>query len=92
MALGWKVLIPASLVWVLIVAAFRELTNEGRTRFETLAYVGIPLAVIVLLASFFTENKVVEAERSADAEPGPGGYPIPVLADRTGAAMEVTHD
>src|SRR4051812_17205197 len=69
MALGWKVLIPASLVWIMIVAAFRELTNEGRTRFETLAYVGIPLAVVVLLASFVTENKSVEEERDESLEP-----------------------
>ncbi|HEU5034885.1 MAG TPA: NADH-quinone oxidoreductase subunit NuoH [Mycobacteriales bacterium] len=92
MALGWKVLIPASLVWIMIVAAFRELTNEGRTRFETLAYVGIPLAIIVVLASFFTENKSIEAERDAVLEPGPGDYPLPVLAPQGPTTLEVTGD
>jgi NADH-quinone oxidoreductase subunit H len=77
MALGWKVLIPSSLVWVMIVAAFRELTNEGRSRFETLAYVGIPLAIIVLAASFITENKA--SDREDEIEPAEGGYPMPVL-------------
>ena len=79
MKLGWKVLIPASLVWIMIVAAFRELTNEGRTRIETLAYVGIPLALVVLLASFFTENRIVESEEEAELPPGEGSYPMPVL-------------
>jgi NADH-quinone oxidoreductase subunit H len=78
MALGWKVLIPASLVWVMIVAAFRELTNEGRSRFETLAYVGIPLAIVVLAASFVTESKAVVDEGRDEPEPD-GGYPMPVL-------------
>jgi NADH-quinone oxidoreductase subunit H len=78
MALGWKVLIPASLVWLMIVAAFRQLTNEGRTRFETLAYVGIPLAVVVLIVSFLTENRNVEEERESVLEPV-GDYPMPVL-------------
>jgi NADH-quinone oxidoreductase subunit H len=78
MALGWKVLIPASLVWLMIVAAFRQLTNEGRTRFETLAYVGIPLAVVVLVVSFLTENRNVEEERDSVLEPV-GDYPMPVL-------------
>jgi NADH-quinone oxidoreductase subunit H len=87
MALGWKVLIPASLVWVLIVAAFRELTNEGRTRFETLAYVGIPLALIVLMVSFLTENRAVEKERDSALESPPGAYPVPVL---TGPAVHDT--
>ena len=92
MALGWKVLIPASLVWIMIVAAFRELTNEGRTRFETLAYVGIPLAVIVILWSFLAENRAIVAEREAEQELGAGEYPLPVLSERPGAALEVTGD
>jgi len=79
MALGWKVLIPASLVWVMIVAAFRELTNEGRTRFETLAYVGIPLAIVVLIASFLTENRPTESADETEPEPTAGSYPLPVL-------------
>jgi NADH-quinone oxidoreductase subunit H len=79
MALGWKILIPASLVWIMIVAAFRQLTNEGRTRFETLAWVGIPLALVVLVGSFVTENKQVEEERDESLEPTEGRYPIPDL-------------
>src|SRR4051812_21489778 len=80
MALGWKVLIPSSLVWVMIVAAFRELTNEGRSRFQTLAYVGIPLAIVVLAVSFITESKAAPADTAAEPEPDDGGYPMPVLA------------
>src|SRR3954471_8646050 len=80
MALGWKVLIPASLVWIMIVAAFRELTNEGRTRIQTLAYVGIPLAIVVLAVSFITESKAAPADTAAEPEPDDGGYPMPVLA------------
>jgi NADH-quinone oxidoreductase subunit H len=93
MRLGWKVLIPFSLVWILIVAAFRELTNEGRTRLQTLAYVGIPIAVLVLAWSFVTESRAnriaaeLEAEREQRDEVRPGSYPIPVLSGA--AAMDV---
>jgi NADH-quinone oxidoreductase subunit H len=87
MALGWKVLIPASLVWLMIVAAFRQLTNEGKTRLTTLAYVGIPLALIVLVTSFLTENRAVEEEQESVLEPADGGYPLPVL---TGAPAMAT--
>jgi NADH-quinone oxidoreductase subunit H len=80
MSLGWRFLIPVSLVWILIVAAFRELTNEGRTRVETLLYVGIPLAVLVLAVSFFLDHRAAEEEHEAVLEPAPGSYPIPVLA------------
>jgi len=81
MRLGWKLLIPFSLVWILVVAAFRELTNEGRTRVQTLAYVGIPVAVIVIVWSFVAEARANREAAALLEEPPPTGssYPIPVL-------------
>jgi NADH-quinone oxidoreductase subunit H len=89
MRLGWKVLIPFSLVWLLVVAAFRELTNEVRTRLQTLAYVGIPIAVVVLVWSFVTESRANNLARAQEQEAAaeldmPASarrvtYPIPVL-------------
>jgi NADH-quinone oxidoreductase subunit H len=89
MALGWKVLIPASLIWIMIVAAFRQLTNQGYTRIETLAYVGIPLALIVLVASFLTENRTVEDEMEAELPPAENDYPMPIL---TPSVLHVEHE
>jgi NADH-quinone oxidoreductase subunit H len=89
MKLGWKVLIPFSLVWILVVAAFRYLTNDGRSRLETLAYVGIPIAVIVLAWSFISESRANrragEAEDDLELELSrqhltESSYPIPVLS------------
>jgi NADH-quinone oxidoreductase subunit H len=91
MALGWKVLIPSSLVWVMIVAAFRELTNEGRSRFQTLAYVGIPLAIVVLAVSFITESKATPAD-AGEPEPEEGDYPMPVLTGGPSRDVEVSND
>jgi NADH-quinone oxidoreductase subunit H len=87
MRLGWKVLIPFSLVWLLVVATFRLLTDEGRSRTETLGYVGGPIAVVVLVWTFVSEsraNKLAAAQAEADelarsAPPRTHGYPIPVL-------------
>ena len=51
MAIGWKVLIPVSLVWIVLVGAVRVLRNaEGFTTTEVLLWVGIPLAVLLILA------------------------------------------
>src|SRR4051794_8147719 len=79
MKLGWKVLIPASLVWIMIVAAFRQLTNSGHSRFQTIAYVGIPLALIVLGISFVTDNKQVQEAQETAPAPSRSRHPIPVL-------------
>jgi NADH-quinone oxidoreductase subunit H len=86
MRLGWKVLIPFSLVWILVVASFRELTNQGKTRLETLAYVGIPIAALVLIWSFVTESRMnrraqeMAAEQARMTERSAAEYPIPMLA------------
>jgi NADH-quinone oxidoreductase subunit H len=101
MRLGWKVLIPLSLIWILVVASFRELTNEGRSRLQSVAFVGIPIALMVLIGSFIAENRAAAREREiAELEAAPdervttddatlrATYPIPVL---TGAqAFDVT--
>jgi NADH-quinone oxidoreductase subunit H len=98
MKLGWKVLIPASLVWIMIVAAFRQLTNTGHSRIQTVAYVGIPLALIVLGISFVTDNKRVEEEHETVLAPTRSSYPIPVLTggapvhDNPNAIEEVTSE
>lgn len=98
MRLGWKLLIPFSLVWLLVVAAFRELTNEGRTRVQTLAYVGIPIAAIVLIGSFIAESRAnraageagdADAAEAEGPEPGaPVSYPVPVLVGATTVDVE----
>jgi NADH-quinone oxidoreductase subunit H len=96
MRLGWKYLIPFSLLWILVVAAFRELTNEGRSRLQTLAYVGIPIAVIVLVWSYVAEsraNRLIAEAAAEAAQPQAANYPIPVLAGappRGAEPIEVT--
>ncbi len=84
MKLGWKILIPVSLVWILVVATVRTLTNEDVSRGEVLAYGGGAIAVL-LLASIAWESL---AERGRP-QPGPaaepefdpmsGGYPVPPM-------------
>ena len=49
MKFGWKVLIPVSLVWILIVATLRVLQQEGAPRIATVAFaVGIVLLVMAV--------------------------------------------
>jgi len=51
MSLGWKVLIPVSLVWIVLVGSVRVLRNaEGFSTTEVLLWVGIPLAILLIAA------------------------------------------
>ncbi|WP_346620172.1 NADH-quinone oxidoreductase subunit NuoH [Blastococcus montanus] len=50
MRFGWKVLVPVSLVWILVVATMRAVSREAElSAGEVAFYVGVPIAVVLLL-------------------------------------------
>ncbi|MFF4162490.1 NADH-quinone oxidoreductase subunit NuoH [Streptomyces sp. NPDC001741] len=86
MKLGWKVLIPVSVVWLMLVATVRALNNEGYDFSQILLYVaGAVIAVLLLsfVAEIFRDRKAKAAEEAAGPEPAfdpmAGGYPVPPL-------------
>ncbi|MFT3898793.1 MAG: NADH-quinone oxidoreductase subunit NuoH [Gordonia sp. (in: high G+C Gram-positive bacteria)] len=91
MNLGWKVLIPTSLAWVMVVALIRAATQGAAdsTRTWVLAGTGL-VAAIALIAG------IVRAMRVPDDIAGPppttpglgAGFPTPPLPPHT---REVTH-
>ena len=49
MRFGWKVLIPANLVWILVLAGMRTVAREAElSTGEVALYVGVPIALLVL--------------------------------------------
>ncbi len=58
MSLGWKILVPVSLVWIVLVSTARVLNSATSlsTR-QVLLYMGIPLLVILLVAAFWPQRK-----------------------------------
>ncbi|GGQ75474.1 NADH-quinone oxidoreductase subunit NuoH [Kitasatospora griseola] len=84
MKLGWKVLIPVSLVWLVMVSAVRALRNEGYDFTKVLLYVGAPLAAILVIAlvADLVRKKPEEPPAAAPPaafDPMAGGYPVPPL-------------
>jgi NADH-quinone oxidoreductase subunit H len=83
MKFGWRVLIPVSIVWILLVATWRGVRNEYGTDLRTtLIWLGLVLFVIAAFAF------VLDVRRGADepdgAEPEEfdafaGGHPVPPL-------------
>jgi NADH-quinone oxidoreductase subunit H len=64
MRLGWKVLIPVSLVWIIAVAAVRVYRAEGVDLSRLLVVVAVILAVLVAIYLFLPEGS-----RSSELEP-----------------------
>jgi NADH-quinone oxidoreductase subunit H len=88
MKLGWKVLMPVSLGWILLVATFRALRNEGYNMRPLFVY-GL-LAVVVIIAvslvwdSFARgrDEEIIEDVVPAEAgalDAAAGGFPVPPL-------------
>jgi NADH-quinone oxidoreductase subunit H len=92
MKLGWKVLIPISMVWLMLVATVRALRNENYHFQQIVLYVG-GAVVLVLLVSLVVdvfrdreEKDRKAAEKLAppqEFDPMAGGYPVPPLPGQT---------
>jgi NADH-quinone oxidoreductase subunit H len=100
MALGWKLLIPASLVWVLIAAVIRTLRNQGYAHWTPLLVVSsivVASVLVLLLRKPFSTPTIRAMERELrrrrDKTPSPEvaepAFPTPPLpAQKVGASKE----
>ncbi len=75
MRLGWKVLVPGSLLWILAIFAIRTWRTSGGQVSALLIGLGIALAVVLLVAFLVPDRKV---EGPAPVEPA-SDYPVPPL-------------
>jgi NADH-quinone oxidoreductase subunit H len=80
MRFGWRVLIPLSIVWILVIATVRGLQNEYSFDLRTtLLGLGVVL-VFVALGFWFLDNAAVPSpEPEREFDPFAGGYPVPPL-------------
>ncbi|MFE0578400.1 NADH-quinone oxidoreductase subunit NuoH [Streptomyces sp. NPDC058874] len=85
MKLGWKVLIPVSVVWLMMVATVRALRNENYAMADIALYVGGAVVAILLLsfvADVFRDKREKAAAADAGRDTAPfdplaGGFPVP---------------
>jgi len=83
MALGWKVLIPVSLVWIAIVATTRSLRTEGYTAWANgLIVAGTVFALLV--AMLLWRSMRVKTVRTIPVQAvDAGAFPIPPMPGAT---------
>ncbi|MDF2259856.1 NADH-quinone oxidoreductase subunit NuoH [Streptantibioticus ferralitis] len=90
MKLGWKVLIPVSMVWLMLVATVRALRNENYDFQRIVLYVGggvLALLLLSLVVDVFRDRGRREpAESGAPGDrfdPMAGGFPVPPRPGQT---------
>jgi NADH-quinone oxidoreductase subunit H len=87
MALGWKVLVPASLVWIVVVSGIRALRSTDVTPTGILVIGGILLGALVLVAFLLPDHssaqpssvQLTSGQRSREVPTAGSDYPLPPL-------------
>jgi NADH-quinone oxidoreductase subunit H len=77
MKFGWKVLIPASLVWILIVATLRVLQQQGANRAVIVAFAAGVVLLMMAVSSLTERNKKVSRAPLVEGESP--DFPVPSL-------------
>ena len=80
MRFGWKVLLPANLVWILALAGLRVTDGwETRDRWLTIGGAGIVLLLVIALWPSRREPEVAPAAPAEGRVGGSKGFPVPPL-------------
>ncbi|WP_224748483.1 NADH-quinone oxidoreductase subunit NuoH [Nocardioides hwasunensis] len=82
MALGWKVLIPVSLAWIVAVATIRVISLEGEINRTYLVAAIAVLLVLTVGLMFLGDRKDQDAPFEVSDEPHDafaGGFPVPPM-------------
>ena len=89
MKFGWKVLIPVSIAWILIVAIARYLRNTGGLESRNLLFAASAVVIVIVLISYLNdlrrkksdevEEQRVALEAEQEFDPFAGGFPVPPM-------------
>jgi NADH-quinone oxidoreductase subunit H len=93
MKLGWKVLIPASIVWIVMVATIQGLRNSDVDVRTIVIYIAAAILVFAVLSFLFDmlaarrraaqpadgDHFAADEDGLTDFDPMAGGYPVPPM-------------
>ncbi len=79
MKFGWKVLIPSSLAWILIVATLRVMQQQGANRAVVIAFTAGIVLLLMAVSSLVDRNKAKSQEPIADIDNEAPDFPVPSL-------------
>ena len=78
MQFGWKVLIPVSLLWILVVATLRIISTTSQSRVVTFGFAGVVVLVVLGISTAF-ENSKNKRTSVVHPEPAAPDFAVPSL-------------
>jgi len=89
MKFGWKVLIPVSIAWILIVAVARYLRNTGGLESRNLLFAASAVLILIVVISYLLDLRRKKSDEIAEQrialelehqfDPFAGGFPVPPM-------------
>ncbi|CAB4781897.1 unannotated protein [freshwater metagenome] len=77
MKFGWKVLIPVSLFWIMVVSTLRVLSLRGASRISVLAASFVIVALVLLINLLYEASK--KKAKKTYAEPSSPNFAVPQI-------------
>jgi len=82
MKFGWKVLIPVSLLWIVVVATLRLMSQQNSPKAVTIAFAsGIVLLILAATSLYERSQKKIAEESAIDDLPAPS-FPVPQIPSK----------
>ena len=82
MQFGWKILIPVSIVWILVVATLRVLSLRGAPRLAIVGFASL-VVILVMLVNIGFENAKEKKLKAFVEEPPTPNFAVPHLPAQT---------
>ncbi len=80
MRFGWKVLIPVSLVWIVLLSGYKVLNTQNISSTQRTVFVVIGVLIVVALVSpFLFGTEKAPPPKPGTVPPHEGGFPVPPM-------------
>jgi NADH-quinone oxidoreductase subunit H len=79
MKFGWKVLIPASLAWIMVVATLRVMTQQGSSQFLIASFIFAVVLIYFAVSSAVEKSKAKLKAQSQEVDVAAPDFPVPEI-------------
>jgi NADH-quinone oxidoreductase subunit H len=79
MKFGWKVLIPASLAWIMVVATLRVMTQQGSSQFLIASFIFAVVLIYFAVSAAVEKSKLKLKAQSQEVDVAAPDFPVPEI-------------
>jgi NADH-quinone oxidoreductase subunit H len=79
MKFGWKVLIPASLAWIMVVATLRVMTQQGSSQFLIASFIFAVVLIYFAISASIEKSKLKLKAQSQEVDVPAPDFPVPEI-------------